>query len=256
MSLSLIAVAELLVMPVKALILGGTKDARDIADALVARGHDVTTSLAGVTRQPLIPSGRVRVGGFGGVQGLRVHIEEAGYNVLIDATHPFAAQISANALHAIAGLGVRHIRLSRPGWEMEEGDQWVSATSTREAVDHLPAGSRVLLTIGRKEAGVFLDRPDLSGVVRSIELPTHEIGSGWTLILDRPPFELEHETSLLKDHGITHLVSKNSGGGATYDKIVAARQLRLPVIMVERPRKGGGEVVNSPADVIALIDQM
>jgi precorrin-6A/cobalt-precorrin-6A reductase len=223
-------------MPVKkVLILGGTRDARQLAFRLIHAGHDVTTSFAGVTEHPVQPEGKVRVGGFGGVEGLRQYLQTEKYEVLVDATHPFAAIISANA--AEAASDVELLRLERPTWIAKPDDQWIDVADIQSAVDVLPIKASVMLTIGRKEVAPFIAREDLSGVARMIEPTTVPLPATWSLILERPPFTLASETALLLDHKITHLVSKNAGSSDTETKLTAARKLGIPVVMIARPFK-------------------
>lgn len=217
------------------LILGGTRDARQLAFRLIHAGHDVTTSFAGVTENPIQPEGKVRVGGFGGVDGLRHYVQAEKIEVLIDATHPFAAIISANA--AEASRDVVLLRLERPAWTARPDDNWIEVADIDAAVAALPTHASVMLTIGRKEIAPFVSRSDLTGVARMIEPTSISMPESWNLILERPPFSLESEMALLRDNNITHLVSKNAGGGETEMKLVAARSLQIPVVMIARPNK-------------------
>ena len=219
----------------KVLILGGTRDARQLAFRLLHAGHDVTTSFAGVTEHPVQPEGKVRVGGFGGVEGLRQYLRAEKYDVLVDATHPFAAIISANAAKAAGDILL--LRLERPAWTPKPADQWIDVADIQSAVDALPLQASVMLTIGRKEIAPFMAREDLSGVARMIEPTPIPLPNTWSLMLERPPFTLESETALLRDHNITHLVSKNAGSSDTETKLTAARNLQIPVVMIARPLK-------------------
>jgi precorrin-6A/cobalt-precorrin-6A reductase len=219
----------------KVLILGGTRDARQLAFRLIHAGHDVTTSFAGVTEHPVQPEGKVRVGGFGGAQGLRQYLAAEKFDVLVDATHPFAAIISANAAEAAGDILL--LRLERPAWTARPDDHWINVGNIETAVSTLPLNASVMLTIGRKEIEPFVKRVDLKGVTRMIEPAAIALPSSWNLILERPPFTLESEMVLLRDHSITHLVSKNAGGSETETKLVAARNLKIPVVMIARPFK-------------------
>jgi precorrin-6A/cobalt-precorrin-6A reductase len=219
------------------LILGGTRDARLLASALIAEGFCVITSLAGVTEEPLLPEGEVRRGGFGGPEGLARYLRKEGVAAVADATHPFAARISAHAAEACRAAGLPLMRLERPAWQATPADRWTMADSVAEAALLLPEGSRVLLTTGRKEIEPFLARPDVSGVVRMIEPPPVELPQRWRLLLARPPFSLASERQLMQEHAITRLVTKNAGGASTEAKLEAARELKIPVIMVRRPLK-------------------
>ncbi len=219
------------------LILGGTRDARELAAALIAKGCNVITSLAGVTAKPLLPAGEVRTGGFGGSDGLAGFLRQDRISAVVDASHPFAAQMSRQAVQAAAETGVPILRLERPPWKPEAGDSWTAALSASEAAALLSPGSRALVTIGRKEISMFLTRTDVSGLARMIEPYAGPVPPAWTIILERPPFTLEHECELITQHHISHLVTKNAGGADTSAKLGAARALGLPVIMIERPPK-------------------
>ncbi len=235
------------------LILGGTADARMLASELLAAGFEPVTSLAGVTKTPVLPPGEVRLGGFGGEAGLQAYLTSGGFAAVADATHPFAARISQHGFNAAKGAGIAYLRLERPAWVPASGDRWTFVADSKAAVAQLPAGARVMLTIGRKEIAPFLARGDISGVVRMIEATSLELPAHWQLILARPPFSLEEERRLLISHDITHLVSKNAGGAQTEAKLLAARELNLPVIMIERPAKPAGRIFTSIAALAAAL---
>jgi precorrin-6A/cobalt-precorrin-6A reductase len=240
----------------KILILGGTKDARMIADRLVDSGHDVTTSFAGVTTQPNLPKGTIRRGGFGGTQGLRHYLLAGKFDVLINATHPYAAQISANVAAATRDLPLTHLRFEREPWQPKSEDHWIVVANVASAAESLPPGARVLLTIGRKEIAPFLMRPDVSGVIRTIEPPIDELPIHWRLIQERPPFSLESEIALMRAEAISHLVTKNAGGTETSAKLEAARIEGLDVIIIDRPIKSGGIVVRSTDEICQMVRDM
>jgi precorrin-6A/cobalt-precorrin-6A reductase len=220
--------------PHKLLILGGTSDAILLAERLLALGHDVASSLAGVTTSPVLPKGKVRRGGFGGVMGLAQYLREEGITTLIDATHPFAAQISSHAVKAAGLAGVPLLRLERPRWE--EQPDWIIVPDIASAVAALPENARVFLTIGRKEIAPFVARADLGGVMRMIEAPPVQLTPEWKLLQGKPAANVEEEASLIRVHHVTHLVSKNSGGPA-HHKLVAAAMFGVSVVMIARPLK-------------------
>ncbi len=251
MLLLLIVLAKLSAMQAKRiLILGGTSLARRAADVLVFRGFDVTSSLAGVTQNPLLPKGKLRVGGFGGVDGLRNYLQAEGIELVIDATHPFAAKISA---HTVAAAGpIQVIRLSPPHWEKQSGDTWIDALNIAQAVENLPHGVRVAATVGRKEIEPFFERPDLSGVVRMIELPPVPVPPRWTLVQERPPFTVDQELGLFAEHHIQYLVSKNAGG-ARAAKLGAAAQVNIPVVMIARPFKPPAQTFSTVEDLLGSL---
>lgn len=220
------------------LILGGTGEARDLAQFLLAQpGLVIISSLAGRTEMPQLPMGQVRSGGFGGLSGLGDYLDQEKISAVIDATHPFATRITEHGIQACQAAQIPYLRLTRPPWEPYPEDNWILVRSHREAAQAIPGrGERIFLTIGRQElhyyravSGWFLmrmiDPPALDS-----ELPKGE------LRLQRGPFALTDELEILARYRINLVVSKNSGGVATYSKIIAARQLQLPVIMIQRPR--------------------
>jgi len=243
------------------LILGGTGDAADLAArASQIAEIEVISSLAGRTQQPLTPkTGTVRIGGFGGAAGLAAFLLDRPIDLLIDATHPFAAQISANAAVAAAECNVPYLMLVRPAWERVEGDRWIEVASHSEAAKALSGQSqRVFLTIGRQELAEFAGLDSIWFLMRAIDPPALNtpVPKG-KLLLARGPFTLEDERQLLLEYQIDTIVSKNSGGDATYAKIVAARELGIPVVMVQRPQIPDVEQVADVEGAIAwLIKQL
>ncbi len=235
------------------LVLGGTSDANILAKELLKSGFDVVTSFAGVTENPVLPEGEIRVGGFGGENGLFDYLKAEGFAALADATHPFATQISRHGFQAAARAGIPYLRLERAAWTPLPADNWISVQNTGAAAAALPNAARPLLTIGRKEIAVFLAREDLSGVARMIEKPASELPPGWALVLARPPFSVESERELLAFHRITHLVSKNAGGKLTVAKLIAARAARIPVVLIERPQKPPAPTFGSALALVAAL---
>lgn len=220
------------------LILGGTTEARQAAEKLAALPElDVTLSLAGRTENPVRQPVPVRVGGFGGAEGLARHLAEQRVDLLIDATHPYAARISANAAKAAQQAGVAILALRRPGWEQREGDRWTFAEDVTDAVGALGhAPRRVFLSIGRQEAGAFAAAPQHFYLVRSVDPVEPPLAApDVRYILARGPFAEEAELALLGENRIDAVVSKDSGGAASYGKIAAARALGIEVIMIRRP---------------------
>ncbi|MBF0355694.1 MAG: cobalt-precorrin-6A reductase [Alphaproteobacteria bacterium] len=229
----------------KILILGGTMEAAALAheiDGELGQAVELVSSLAGQTSiLPDLP-GQVRQGGFGGTEGLTAYLRHESICAVIDATHPFAALISDHAKQACRNAGVPLACLERAPWPREAGDRWVMAPTMAEAARLLPGlGKRVFLTIGRKELDVFKSVKDVWFLVRLIELPHHPLPPMWEIVQGRPPFSPEAEVQLMQQHGIDLLVTKASGGSATYGKIEAARNMGLPVLMIERPESGKGE---------------
>ncbi len=220
------------------LILGGTKEAAALAAELVAAhpGWRVITSLAGRTKEPKPVAGEVRIGGFGGSEGLADYLRREHITSLIDATHPFALQISANAMRAATLAGIALDTRTRPPWQKQPGDNWLEFTSLEEARDAIPPAARVLLALGSQHIAPFAARADVHYVVRIVDppdqplkLPDHELVIGM-------PGNVEAETALLKRHGITHIVCRNSGGGGAYAKIEAARRISVTVHLIALPQ--------------------
>ncbi|MYS20945.1 precorrin-6A/cobalt-precorrin-6A reductase [Streptomyces sp. DvalAA-14] len=237
------------------LILGGTAEARALAAALAADpGLEVTSSLAGRTAEPRRPAGRTRTGGFGGAAGLDAWLRAERIDVLVDATHPFAQEISRSAAEAAASRGIPLLALRRPGWTAGPGDRWSWAATVAEAATRLPAlGTRPLLTIGRQELAAFA-AVDLPVVARTVESPAPPLPPRCRLLLSRGPFTLDGERALLREHRIDVLVTKDSGGPATAPKLTAARESALPVLIVRRPAPPPGvPAVATPAAAIAWL---
>lgn len=239
------------------LILGGTGEAAELALTLSEDPRvRLTTSLAGRTRSARALPGAVRVGGFGGAEGLAAYIQQAGVDILVDATHPYAAQISANAASAARAAGVALLRLDRAPWRESPGDTWIRVPDLHAAAAALPdIGRRFFLTVGRQELAPFAGVADAWYLVRLVERPEAPLPLPRAeVVVGRGPFGEADERTLLDAHGIDVVVSKNSGGDATYAKIAAARRLSRPVVMVERPpRPEGAETETSVAGALAWL---
>ncbi len=239
------------------LILGGTAEAADLAERAVERfaGRlDVITSLAGRTRQPRPLPGRVRIGGFGGAEGLSHHLRNESIAMLVDATHPFAAHISGNARRACARAGVPRLVLQRPPWTARDGDQWIEAADAIEAKMRVrDFGKRTFLALGSGELEVFRGLRNVPLVVRVADAPARPPIAGAEIVVARGPFDDRDELRLLRKHRIGVVVSRNSGGDAAYGKIAAARRLGLPVIMIARPAPEPGNTVATVDDALDWI---
>lgn len=221
--------------PKKILILGGTKEAAELAEELVKKNHQVTTSLAGRTKEPLLLSGETRIGGFGGAVGLANYLVEEQFDRFIDATHPFAKQISKNALEASKLSGISLEIKTRQPWVIQEGDNWIEVEDLHAATKAIPANSRILLALGSQHIGIFKFRTDVFYLVRMVDQPREPLPLPYhQLLLGIPSPDWQVERELLKEHKITHIVCRNSGGIGAYAKIQAARNLSLPVIMIAR----------------------
>ncbi|WP_411081510.1 cobalt-precorrin-6A reductase [Streptomyces sp. cmx-18-6] len=243
------------------LVLGGTTEARRLAESLAGdRRVRVTTSLAGRVAAPRLPPGDVRVGGFGGGEGLADWLRAHRVDALVDATHPFAATMSRNAAEAAALARVPLLALRRPGWAAQDGDRWHSAGSLAEAAGLLPAlGERVFLTTGRMGLAAFAgaDLDALWFLVRSVDAPEPPCPARMEVLLDRGPFDLAGERELIRRHRIDVLVTKDSGGAATAPKLTAAREAGIPVVVVRRPPVPEGvPVARTPEEAVRWVHEL
>ncbi len=243
----------------RVLILGGTTEASALARALVDDGRfDATLSFAGRTRAPVLPPIAWRIGGFGGAAGLAAYLRAERVGALVDATHPFAAQITRNAREAAALTGVPLLRINRPEWRKTAGDRWICVPDMVAAARALgPVPRRVLLTIGQQDLAAFVAAPWHDYLIRSIDAPAAASLPPRAVVLTaRGPFSEPEESQLLASHGIDVLVTKNSGGTATAAKLAAARALRVEVVMIRRPPEPEGEMVaNADAALASLAHQ-
>jgi precorrin-6A/cobalt-precorrin-6A reductase len=242
----------------RVLVLGGTMESRELAGRLAARSNiDVVLSLAGRTREPIGYPVPLRIGGFGGVRGLIDYINERQVDLMIDATHPFAEQMSRHAALAAAETNVPFFALSRPAWKKIDGDRWTDASSVADAVERLGKKTRrVFVALGRQEVGALTAAPHHSYVVRSVDpvdppLDLPDI----SYICQRGPFQLAAERKLISGEKIEVVLAKNSGGDATYPKIAAARELGIEVVLVKRPKRGSVETVENALDAVSLARQ-
>ena len=241
----------------KILILGGTTEARELAGVLAGRADvAVTLSLAGRTMTPVPQPVPVRVGGFGGAEGLAAYLRDEKIGALIDATHPYAGTISANAVRAAAEARVPFLALRRAAWEKAPGDQWIEAANVAEAVEALgKAPRRVFLALGRKEIEPFEAAPQHIYLVRSVDPVDPPLAVPHAIYRTaRGPFSEADDRALLERHRIDVIVAKNSGGEASYGKIAAARALHLPVVMLTRPALPEAESVKTVEAVVAWLD--
>ncbi|MBV7669953.1 cobalt-precorrin-6A reductase [Streptomyces halstedii] len=243
------------------LVLGGTTEARrlagalSIADGSTADGPRVTSSLAGRVAHPKLPPGEVRVGGFGGADGMAEWIRAHRVSAVIDATHPFARTISFHAASAARATHVPLLALRRPGWVPVAGDRWHPADSLEEAARLLPGlGRRVFLTTGRMGLAAFAGLDALWFLARSVDAPEPPLPAHTEVLLDRGPFSLEGERALIHRHRVDVLVTKDSGGEATAPKLTAAREAGIPVVVVRRPPVPDGvPVAATPEEAVAWL---
>jgi precorrin-6A/cobalt-precorrin-6A reductase len=239
------------------LILGGTTEARRLAEMLAPRAAlAITLSLAGRTSAPLAQPVAMRIGGFGGAQGLAHHIRVERIEALIDATHPYAAIISANAARAAALTGIPILALHRASWTAVAGDRWIEVDDTQAAVRAIgSAPHHVLVTLGRKDLSAFIGAPQHHYVVRSVDPVDPPLPVPHAVYINaRGPFTQGEDRALMEQHAIEIVISRNSGGDASYGKIAAARALDLPVIMLRRPKLPQVPAVERLEDAVAWLD--
>jgi precorrin-6A/cobalt-precorrin-6A reductase len=242
----------------RVLVLGGTTEASELTRLLAADPRfEATVSLAGRTANPRTQPVRTRTGGFGGADGLVAWLKQDETQAVVDATHPYADQISSNAVAACAQLAIPLASIVRPAWERRAGDKWLAVASAEAAAEALgPKPRRVFLSLGRLELGAFAGAPHHHYIARTIDPPGDvALPPDIQMLFARGPFDREAETTLLRRENIDMLVSKNSGGAATYGKIEAARQLGIPVVMIARPDKPRGHAVESVEAAVVWLEQ-
>lgn len=226
------------------LVLGGTGEARQIAKRLA--GQDAVISLAGATRAPEEQALPTRVGGFGGDDGFRSYLQEAGITAVLDATHPFAQRITARTARICAELGLSYLQFLRPPWTPHDGDNWTEIAREEEAADHIPAGATVFLGTGRQTLDRFANLEGRQVICRQIDPPDGPFPfADGRYLVGRPPFSVEDEVALFSDLGVDWLVVKNAGGAASGTKLTAARHLQIPVLMLARPARGDWPAVDT-----------
>ena len=233
-------------------ILGGTAEARQLAATLVADGADIISALAGRVSDPNLPAGRVRVGGFGGPDGLAEYLRDPQVTALVDATHPFAATISANAVQAADRSGTPLVRLERTGWsEHPRAASWVwvpDAAAAREAAD---SARRPFLTTGRQSLSDFVAWADRDVLIRLVDPPSEQLPQRWRVIMSRGPYSYSGECEILREHAVDVLLSKDSGGTHTVAKLDAAGDLGIPVVIITRPKLPPARTFSTVAEAAA-----
>lgn len=222
--------------PGRVLLLGGTAEARSLAARLVEDGIAVISSLAGRVNRPALPCGEVRIGGFGGIDGLIDFLRADRIEYVVDATHPFASQISATAVTACARVAIPLLRYERPGWiSHPDAAMWTWAPDHLAAAAAVAPDARVLLTTGRQTLGDFKILADRAVFVRLVDQPAFSLPPTWSPIVARGPYDLVAERVLMQEHRVDTLITKDSGGAMTAGKLDAARELSVRVIVVRRP---------------------
>lgn len=243
----------------RVLILGGTTEASSLARLLANDARfEATLSLAGRTAQPAPQALPARIGGFGGVEGLVRYLRGEEIAAVVDATHPYADQMSVHAVAACGQAVVPLASLVRAPWTQQTGDDWNDVNDAKAAAKALGRDPRrVFLAIGRQELSLFAGAPQHDYLARVIDAPAGAaLPPNLTLLQARGPFDLDAETALMRDRRIDVVVSKNAGGAATYAKIAAARALHLPVVMIARPHKPAGHITTTPEDAVAWLDHV
>jgi precorrin-6A/cobalt-precorrin-6A reductase len=244
-------------MAKKILILGGTAEARALAERLAPRRDlDVTLSLAGRTAAPARQAVPVRVGGFGGAAGLTDYLRREHVDVLVDATHPYASIISANAVVATRAVDVCLIALRRPAWEPVAGDRWIEVEDVGSAVEALgQTPRRVFVTLGRNELAPLQSAPQHFYLIRSVDPVVPPLALPHAqYVTARGPFAAADERTLMATHRIELVIAKNSGGAATYGKVEAARALGVVVVMLRRPAASNATAVHGIDEALIALD--
>jgi precorrin-6A/cobalt-precorrin-6A reductase len=234
------------------LILGGTAEARELAAGLVADGVEVISSLAGRVSSPSLPAGRVRVGGFGGVDGLADCLRRESVSAVVDATHPFAAKITKNAVQAASLTGTPLVRLERPGWrEHPRSHSWTWVADAAAARAAAESARRPFLSTGRQSLHDFHVWADREVLVRLVDPPAASLPQRWKVILSRGPYRYAGERKILTEHGIDVILTKDSGGTHTVAKLDAAGDLGIPVVIIARPEPEPVPLLRTVAEAAA-----
>ncbi len=237
-------------------MLGGTTEATQLATALAKTGYDALFSYAGRTNRPVAQPLPTRVGGFGGADGLADFLKDDGITHVIDATHPFAAQMSTNAITACGNTEIPLVAFERPPWQAELGDNWLSVSDITAASLELPDHpARVFLAIGKQHIDAFAARPEHFYLLRLVDTPTQALPlPNAHAVIARGPFDEAGDLALLQEHNINIIVAKNAGGQGAAAKLAAARALGLKVIMIDRPHIPARRVLGTVGDVMTWLD--
>lgn len=238
----------------KVLLLAGTGEARRIAWGLADSGITLVASLAGATRRPEPLPVPTRVGGFGGEAGFRAYLAAERIDAVLDATHPFAEQITDRTARVCAELGLPYAQVLRPPWQAQEGDDWTEIATPQEAAAHLPDDAVVFLATGRQTLADYRNLEGRRVLARMIDPPTAPFPfEGGEFVIGRPPFTVKSEVALFQSLGVTHLVVKNAGGTGGRAKLDAARMLGIPVLLLDRPATAQGPKLARVAEAVAWV---
>jgi precorrin-6A/cobalt-precorrin-6A reductase len=236
------------------LLLAGTGEARRIACGLTDTGIKVIASLAGATRHPEPLPIPTRVGGFGGEDHFRTYLAAKNISAVLDATHPFASQITDRTARVCAEIGLPYAQVLRPEWEPQSGDRWIPIDAPEDAARHIPMEAVVFLAIGRQTLEAYRNLEGRRILARMVDPPRAPFPfEGGEFILGRPPFGQDHEVSLFKSLGVTHLVAKNAGGQGGRAKLDAARALGLPVLMLAHPTMPDGVKLTTVQEALSWV---
>ena len=239
------------------LLLAGTGEAKDIASGLAVAGVDAVASLAGATRMPKQLGVKTRVGGFGGADGFRAFLAEAGITAVLDATHPFASQITDRTAAICAELGLPYVQFLRPGWVAQTGDDWTEVAREEDAAKYIKAGQTAFLGTGRQTLERFGNLNDVRIICRQIDPPSGPFPfPGGEFLVGRPPFPVADEVALFQRLKIDWLVVKNAGGARSESKLIAARQLKIPVLMIRRPQMPDADRVKTVQEALAWVTNL
>ncbi len=242
----------------KLLLMAGTGEARALARQLAEiKGLKTVASLAGATRAPAPLAVQTRIGGFGGGTAQAGWMRAQGFDAVLDATHPFAARIKARTARIAADLGLPCLHLIRPPWRAEPGDMWYEIATPQDASAHIAPGATVFLATGRASLAGFASLQGRRVFSRQIEIPQAPFPwPGGQFLVGRPPFSQADEVALFKRLKVDWLVVKNAGGEGARAKLLAARQLAIPVLLLARPAPPEGAVVSSPREALAWLKQL
>ncbi|MEL7253088.1 MAG: cobalt-precorrin-6A reductase [Pseudomonadota bacterium] len=233
------------------LLLAGTREAQEIAQALTQAGREVIASLAGVTRTPINLGVETRRGGFGGEDGFRTELNARGITAVLDATHPFAHRISNRTARICAEMGVPYCQLLRPAWVPEDGDRWAHVAQEEDVAALVDPGQTVFLATGRQTLDRFANLPHARIICRQIDPPERPFPfPNGEFLIGRPPFPVDKEVELFQSLGVDWLVVKNAGGQASKTKLTAARQLGIKVAMIARPPQPDGMKATTVAEAL------